>query len=152
MGTFDLAQLPGQGIKVRADIRGLMSGNTYMICINMYGNTSGNCANIGKEYNNLREYDYYGNANPHQDPLRGRAGPMVADQQGEYYGILDLQQNLAGERSIIGRSIGFMNTKDNSFAGCCTIGREKNPNDPVEYDNWTFLGGSVQGNGAHSHQ
>ena len=79
----------------------------------------------GPEFNPLTEKDRYGEVNPYQDPARGRFVDVTADSEGEIeLKLTDLEQNLAGEQSILGRSLTVISDADGEVLGCCTIGLE----------------------------
>ena len=64
------------------------------------------CAEGGDEFNPLHEVDSYGNANPYQDPTRGRFELVKTDEAGAADEMQEsILQNLSGHNSLMGRSL-----------------------------------------------
>lgn len=64
------------------------------------------CSEGGAEFNPLHEVDRYGNANPYQDPTRGRFELVKTDDAGAADVMQEsVLQNLSGRLSLMGRSL-----------------------------------------------
>ena len=128
--ALELAQLPGHPIYVRGSITGLSADTQYLMSINEKGRLGASCdaADTGDEFNPLFETDKYGNPNPFQDPSRGRLTLPVSDASGDITldGSTTVMQNLAGEDSLIGRSL-TLKSADGTPIGCCVIARDMAP-------------------------
>jgi len=111
--TIQIAQLPGKPAIVQQKLNDITSAalsatQTFKIRINTLGKLGVDCADVGEEFNPMTEKDKYGRANPFQDPKRGRIDdcvpaattPFACDTVQPY-----LLQNLAGDESLIGRSL-----------------------------------------------
>ena len=85
-------------------------------------------AQIGEEFNPLKEVNKYGIENPFADPTRGRIADIVSEADGSV-AITDplfVLQNLAGKQSLIGRSLTLTNSVSGS-TDCCIIALEAPP-------------------------
>ena len=85
-------------------------------------------AQIGEEYNPLKEVNKYGIENPFADPTRGRIADLVSADDGSVTvsDPLFVLQNLAGKQSLIGRSLTLTNSVSGS-TDCCIIALEAPP-------------------------
>ena len=97
----------------------------------------------GKEYNPLTEFNKYGQANPFQDPTRGRIDSCLFDEYAadpDHFSICLIGKSLETDgqdfllqntKDLIGRSITaytidpFSNQEE--AIGCCTIGWDEAP-------------------------
>ena len=147
-------QYPGYAIASKIDLKGLTPDTKYKIVINKYATIGDTCTDVGGEFNPLHEVNAYGQANPHQDPTRGRFEEIKADAAGlvseEQSALL---QNFSGEEALIGRSLALMAGDETTPRACCVIARDVNPHkpepkpepeqpeepehEPEEYDPWT---------------
>lgn len=104
-GDIEIAQMPYQAPSIRYDLSNLDAEAEYSLKINTLGRLGDDCADVGSEFNPLKEVKK-GIANPYQDPARGRIDDITATVDGTFSGAQDkLLQNLAGPDSLIGRSL-----------------------------------------------
>jgi hypothetical protein len=71
---------------MRLEIDGTLLADTeYVMTINTYGAITDPtvCANVGSEFNPLREVDAHGVPNAFQDPSRGRLDSFTTNASGE---------------------------------------------------------------------
>ena len=78
---MDLMQLPGKPTYIRGTAPN-DTGEKMGIRIGTYGKGSCDAEGTGPEFNPLTEINKYGQANPFQDPSRGRFGTCVTDDTG----------------------------------------------------------------------
>ena len=58
-GTVRLAQYPNKAPVVKVDLTNLEASTDYKFRINLYGAIGDNCANVGPEFNPMREVNRY---------------------------------------------------------------------------------------------
>jgi hypothetical protein len=125
-----------------------------------FGNLDGGlCANLGEIFNPLTEPpNRYGKVNPYVDPTRGFLEHWVGSADGEYNDSQDLEQNLAGPDTLIGRSFVLKYTEEVededviTTVGCCVIGRDAVPEPKAPaYDPWRQPYGGYGGRGYGKH-
>ena len=81
-GTINLMQKPGSPIMAKVVLSGGDADSDYRIQIRKLGAMGDDCSQGGDEFNPLNEVDSYGNANPYQDPTRGRFELVKTDGSG----------------------------------------------------------------------
>ena len=138
MGMIEISQDSGKATKVQGDFDSLTPDTEYFLRINKLGKLGADCMDTGDEYNPLYEV-YQGEANPKQDPTRGRIDLITSESDGtaelHQYKLL---HNLAGGEALIGKSVSLY-IQDEYAAdpdtavprACCVLGQNVNPNPPV---------------------
>ena len=123
-------------MKAKFDISGMDVDADYKVFAHKFGVLGESCEYIGPDYNPLFEVDSWGRPNPYQDPSRGRIPDITASDLGVVDGELvdNIQQNLAGYESLIGRSIVISIDGEDAPRACCTVGRAPNPNAPPKVE------------------
>ena len=81
-GTARFVQFQGYPVQAKISLSGLDTETEYKIVINELGVLGDMCAEVGLEYNPLKEIDAYGRQNPFQDPSRGRIDAVVSGVDG----------------------------------------------------------------------
>ena len=146
-GDLSIQQLKGQAPSISGTIEGAQPSTEYFLRINEYGNLTDNCANTGREFNNLVEViDQV--VTPGQDESRGRIPNLSAeDSVGELnFDNVEFLQNLAGNNALFGKSItvylasefepGFDSTP--TPQACCVIAQDGQPDKPHVLDQQSY--------------
>ena len=127
-GVVKMNQYPGYAIASKIELSNLTPSTKYKIVINKYATIGDTCTDVGGEFNPLNEINQWGQANPHQDPSRGRFEEVAADGQGKVKKEQSaLLQNMAGDESLIGRSMALMTGDETTPRACCVIARDIDP-------------------------
>lgn len=121
-------------------IDGLNSDTEYELQIREFGNLTDDCANAGDVFNPMAPepqpkyvQDYWGRwiQDGYEEPEEiegtgpGEIDIVTSSAEGTVDASQDeLEQNLAGKQSLIGRSIVLVEKDDDVPLGCCVIGRD----------------------------
>ena len=71
-GIVRLVQFAKYPAKAKITLSGLDIDTIYNLRIGLFGAMGEDCANVGPEFNPLREINRWGEVNPYADPTRGR--------------------------------------------------------------------------------
>lgn len=128
-GLIQFAQMPGGAITVKFDLNNLDTETEYRVQVNQKGRLGMDCMATGGEFWPMEEKDpYTGEANPYQDPSRGRISNITSDEHGDYEGMEQhVLLNMAGVEAIIGRSVSLFVGEEEDARACCVIGQDHSP-------------------------
>ncbi len=135
MGVVEFNQEPEKPVEIRAMIHNLSDSADYELRICDYGNINGACEHVGGIFNPLETKRASLATTPYTTvkDLNGRGAiPSISSNVDGICHIsgIELEQNLAGADSMIGRSLSLFEKDDTVPIACCVIG-SSNP--------WTLL-------------
>ncbi len=133
MGVVEFNQEPEKPVEIRAMIHNLSDSADYELRICDYGNINGACEHVGGIFNPLETKKASYGAGFSVKSLDGRGTiPSISSNVDGICHIsgIELEQNLAGPDSMIGRSLSLFEKDDTVPIACCVIG-SSNP--------WTLL-------------
>lgn len=129
MGLVEFNQEPLKPIEVRAMISNMSDETEYQLRIGDYGNINGNeCDMTGDVFNPLNDeiakiYGQYAAQGMMDNEGRGEIPTFESNVDGRaHFSGVELLQNLAGDGSIIGRSITLLEKDDTTPIACCVVG------------------------------
>ncbi len=133
MGVVEFNQEPEKPVEIRAMIHNLSDTADYELRICDYGNINGACEHVGGIFNPLetKKASYGAGFSVKDLDGRGTIPTLSSNVDGIcHVSGIELEQNLAGPDSMIGRSLSLFEKDDTVPIACCVIG-SSNP--------WTLL-------------
>ena len=125
LGVVEFNQEDKKPIEVRAMIHNLSDSTEYELRICDYGNINGQCEHVGGIFNPLQtKADSYGAGFKVKD-LNGRGAIQAISSNVEgicHVSGIELEQNMAGEDNLIGRSLSLFEKDDTTPLACCVLG------------------------------
>jgi len=132
-GLIQMLQLVGQGVALKGSLSNLAANTEYELRIQEFGDITGGCTKLGDEFNPwvaehkdpyAQRYGGWDHQYAYVDPWEGigKIDNVTSDADGNVtFRQNGLEQNLDGDDSLIGRSIGLYEKDDDTVLGCCVI-------------------------------